>query len=299
MSAEIAYNTSKAVIRELLDYLLGGTVLNYVGHRAYVRKESLATRRAKMHVELGEVARQKELAGGQERNRLHRATRNGACLSVVPHRLNGTELSQEEFQDNLCLRYGLMPQDIPATCYGCGKKFLIGHALSCPKDGIVLAQHDAAAKEWGSLGAWALVPRAITYKPKINSRTVQGDRNGARARQEGRRSDRGTETVEEDQGVRGRTVNGASRLVGQPRQVVVPAESRADVNAHGFCKRGTTTMFDIRIVNLDAGSYLRMTAEKALAKAEKEDNDLYLQVLLERIRTFTPMVYSADRIPGA
>ena len=58
-------------------------------------------------------------------------------------------------------------------------------------------------------------------------------------------------------------------------------------------------MFDIRIVNLDAGSYLRMTAEKALAKAEKEDNDLYLQVLLERIRTFTPMVYFADRIPGA
>ena len=29
-------------------------------------------------------------------------------------------------------------------------------------------------------------------------------------------------------------------------------------------------MFDIQIVNLDADSYLRMTPEKALAKAEKE-----------------------------
>ena len=29
-------------------------------------------------------------------------------------------------------------------------------------------------------------------------------------------------------------------------------------------------MFDIRIVNLDAGSYLGMAPEKALAKAEKE-----------------------------
>ena len=40
-------------------------------------------------------------------------------------------------------------------------------------------------------------------------------------------------------------------------------------------------MFDIRIVNLDAGSYLRMTSEKALAKAEKEKKDLYLQACLE------------------
>ena len=58
-------------------------------------------------------------------------------------------------------------------------------------------------------------------------------------------------------------------------------------------------MFDIRIVNLDAGSYLRMTPEKALPKAEKEKKDLYLQAYLESRRTFTPMVYSADGITGA
>ena len=67
-----------------------------------------------------------------------------------------------------------MPQEIPSTCDGCGKKFLIGHDLSCPKGGLVLARHDDAAKEWGALGARALVPREITYEPKINSRTVQG-----------------------------------------------------------------------------------------------------------------------------
>ena len=42
-----------------------------------------------------------------------------------------------------------------------------------------------------------------------------------------------------------------------------------------------------------------MTPEKALAKAEKENKNLYLQACLERKSTFTPMVYSADRIPGA
>ena len=52
-------------------------------------------------------------------------------------------------------------------------------------------------------------------------------------------------------------------------------------------------MFDIRIVNLDVGSYLRMTLEKALAKAEKENKDLYLLACLERI------VYYADGILGS
>ena len=44
---------------------------------------------------------------------------------------------------------------------------------------------------------------------------------------------------------------------------------RADVSDHGFWKRGTNVMFDIRIVNLNVGSYLRMTPEKALAKVKK------------------------------
>ena len=81
-------------------------------------------------MELEGLTRRKELAGGQERNRLHIATRNGAWLRSVPHRLKGTELSWEEFWDNLRLRYGLMLQDIPATCDGCGKMFLILRSLS-------------------------------------------------------------------------------------------------------------------------------------------------------------------------
>ena len=64
-------------------------------------------------------------------------------------------------------------------------------------------------------------------------------------------------------------MRGADRLAGRSGKVEVPAESRADVNAHSFWKRGTTAIFDIRIPNLDAGSYLHTTTEKDLAKAEK------------------------------
>ena len=141
LSAESAYNTSKAASRELVDSLLGGSVLNYVGHRACVRKASQPARLSKRTVELSELFKQKEQAVGQEKNRIHRATRNGAWLSAVTHRLNGTEMSLEEFRDNFRLRYGLMPQDIPATCDGCGKKLSIEYTLSCPKGGLVLARH--------------------------------------------------------------------------------------------------------------------------------------------------------------
>ena len=33
-------------------------------------------------------------------------------------------------------------------------------------------------------------------------------------------------------------------------------------------------MFDIRIINLDMGSYLRITPEKDIAKAEKKNKEL-------------------------
>ena len=69
-------------------------------------------------------------------------------------------------------------------------------------------------------------------------------------RQENGTADGGTDTVGADQGGRARTVNGADRLVGQLGHVVVPAESRSDVGAHGFWKWETTAMFDIQIVTL-------------------------------------------------
>ena len=70
-----------------------------------------------------------------------------------------------------------MPQDIPVTCDGCVKRFPIEHALAFPKGGLVIAWHDYAAKDWGALGSWNLIPSYISYEPKINSRTVQWERS--------------------------------------------------------------------------------------------------------------------------
>ena len=75
-------------------------------------------------------------------------------------------------------------------------------------------------------------------------------------------------------------------------QVVVPVKFKADISAHGFWKLGTTVMFNITILNLDAGSYLRMTNENDLAKAD-------LQAFMEHISYFNPVLYYVDGIHRA
>ena len=80
-------------------------------------------------------------------------------------------------QGNIILRYGIIPLNLPTDCDGCGKKFSVPHALLFPKGGLVLERHNAAAEELGVLAAWDLNPSYISYEPKINSRTVQGERN--------------------------------------------------------------------------------------------------------------------------
>ena len=69
-------------------------------------------------------------------------------------------------------------------------------------------------------------------------------------------------------------MNEAAILARKAGQVQLPEELRADVSAQGLWKWGTTAVFDIQIVKLNAGSYLCMTPEKDIAKEEKENKDL-------------------------
>ena len=46
---------------------------------------------------------QKELADEAGLNCLQQEMENGAWITAIPHHLNGTELSWEEFQENILL----------------------------------------------------------------------------------------------------------------------------------------------------------------------------------------------------
>ena len=71
--------------------------------------------------------------------------------------------------------------NLPTECDGFGKNFLVPDDISCPKGGVVMAWHNDADKEWGAHSTRDLDHSGISYKPKINSRTVQGERTRADA----------------------------------------------------------------------------------------------------------------------
>ena len=95
MLEESAYNTSKEACGEPLGSLLGGTDLNYVGHREYICGTSAGELNEREWSKIADMVRQKELVVGKERQCLHRETLNGAWLIIIPHRLNIMELFQK------------------------------------------------------------------------------------------------------------------------------------------------------------------------------------------------------------
>ena len=130
LSAEHAYNTSKAASHVLVGSLLGGTNLTYVAHKGCVRRESVDGLKHQEFSEMLALTRPKELADRSGLNHLQWEVDNGAWITAIPHCLNGTEFSWEEFQDNIHLRYGIVPLNLPSDCDGCGKKLSAPHTLS-------------------------------------------------------------------------------------------------------------------------------------------------------------------------
>ena len=66
-----------------------------------------------------------------------RIKRMGACMSVLPSTVNGTELGAQEWRDPLFLRYGINTPELLEHCNGCGPAFEICYALDCKKGGLI------------------------------------------------------------------------------------------------------------------------------------------------------------------
>jgi len=192
--------------------------------------------------------------------RLTRAKETGAWLTAMPNTLNGTDLSADEFRDNLRIRLGLTPSSLPTHCVGCNDRFTVEHAMSCKKGGLGTQRHNDLKAEWHHFCTQALSATAVTDEPLIHtSRDVQ------------QAGSAGTEP--------------------QP-------ELRGDVAAHGFWKRGTTTIFDIRVTDTDAASYRATDPKKVIQRHEREKKAKYNALCQARHRHFTPMVFSVDGMQG-
>jgi hypothetical protein len=199
-----------------------------------------------------------KVSGGRRMAKcLERMGETGAWLSAIPNRFDGTELSREEFQDNLAICYGLHPRGLPERCDGCNEPFLVEHGLSCKKGGFVGQRHDDVCEELAHLCSMALMAARISSEPEI---------------------------------FYGRGLNAAQRNVNE----VLDDEARGDVGAHGFWKQGRTTIFDVQVCDTDAKSYGNRELKKVLEGTARRKKEKYEEACLEWRRDFTPMIYSVD-----
>ena len=200
-----------------------------------------------------------EAASPDDVRRMKRSQETGAWLTATPHVLNGTVLSAEEFRDNLRLRFGLDPLHLPDRCDGCSQPFTVEHAMQCRQGGLILQRHNDVAGEWHMLCAEALKPSAVTDEPRIP--TYQpAPAPGARQR-------------------------------GDPPP---PRDLRGDIAVHGFWRRGTTAVFDIRVTDTDCASYRQRDPSSVLHSQEEAKKRRYGEPCRQANRHFTPLVYSVD-----
>ena len=139
VSADGKFRDSAGASADLVRILRGqGGSLNVKEFTADIRKHRRASRAARDETLELDYQLATESLPARDKKRMDRARSAGAWLTVKPDRLNGTELSRGEFQDNVRLRYGLNPVDLPKKCDGCGHNFTADHALTCAHGGKVL-----------------------------------------------------------------------------------------------------------------------------------------------------------------
>jgi hypothetical protein len=256
-SAPALHQSSIDACDMLIKALHVGGGLNAEAHKACVKAAGNGARKVRMKEEEGYLDGLKVSGGRKMAKRLDRMGETGAWLSAIPNRFDGTELSREEFQDNLAIRYGLRPRGLPERCDGCNEPFSVEHGISCKKGGFVGQRHDDVCEELAHLCSMALTPSRISSEPEI---------------------------------FYGRELNAAQRNANE----VLGDEARGDVGAHGFWKRGRTTIFDVQVCDTDAKSYGNRESKKVLESAARRKKDKYEEACLERRRDFTPMIYSVD-----
>ncbi len=158
VSALPLHQCSVDVCDILIKALQDGGGLNAEAHKATVKAAGNEARKARLKGEQDTLDGLKESGGRKIAKHLEWMGKTGKWLSVIPNRFDGTELSREEFQDNLTICYGLRPRGLPECCDGCNEPSTVEHGISCKKGGFVGQWHDNVCKELAHLCSMALMP---------------------------------------------------------------------------------------------------------------------------------------------
>ena len=239
-------------------------------HNRTARTTTLEARKGRIEDELLSLTRRGE-GNATKQRRDKRNTKNGAWLTVVPTEKNGTVLLANEWRDSVRLRYNFSPQGMQSHCDGCNSAMTVEHAMACKRGGLVHTRHDELRNALHNMCCEATSNSRCSREPKIYMRANQGRQRAAR---------------------------GSSPPTAIPPQTPNTTEERGDVGCFGFWADGRETIFDLRVTDTDAKSYLPTEVSKVLARQEKEKKGKYLNSCHEMRKDFTPMVYSVDGVAG-
>ena len=68
--------------------------------------------------------------------KLEQACEGSGWLTFLTRSQDGTDLSREEFRDNLLCRLYLILQDTPLKCDGCSNPLTVEHFCHCKRGGL-------------------------------------------------------------------------------------------------------------------------------------------------------------------
>ncbi|KAL7474496.1 hypothetical protein ACHAW6_000469, partial [Cyclotella cf. meneghiniana] len=163
LSTASLYSTSAEATNMLAGTFIRNEPINIDAHRNCVRAAGTSHWKTKRN---GIVAFHAAL---MERSppKMERAAVAGAWLSTIPDRFSGTELTKEEWFDNVAIQYGNRPANLLDQCDGCGIGLMLEHGLSCKKGGLVGIRHANVHDKWAHLCSIALTDSSVVIKPAI------------------------------------------------------------------------------------------------------------------------------------
>ncbi len=209
------------------------------------------------------------------RRTIRRGKETGLWLTTLPSTVNGTELSAQEFRDQLLLRYARSPGDLPSQCDGCGQAFSVQHAMTCKKGGLVIIRHNEIGDELADIASKALTPSAVRDEPTIYPHGCA------------------SENVKKAQ----ETPSASKSPIVRPKSLSCD-EDRGDLLIQGLWARGTDCIIDVRVTDLDCKSNRSKDPHKVLAQHEQAKKKKYLEACTEQRRHFSPFAVSTDGVIG-
>ena len=228
-SAKIAYTTSRAGTRNIVDAIKGKMEFSLPDYNVL-----MSDAMANMHTTLqqqDEVILHSTLVNSELNARTRWAIqqavegKTSSWLTALPTCIahHHFDLSATEFRDALALRYNRPLLRMPANCDGCGAATSLEHALDFKKGGLVTQRHNEIRDVIGDLASFLHVFKEVVKEPVVQ------EANDAES---------------------------------------VPSLI-ADLSIRGVWQPQTMALFDVRVKDTDAPSHSQRVVSAILSSAEE------------------------------